>query len=110
MSFAFELLLIAFAAIVPFYMHAFHRFYGLVKVEKPEWLNIRGAFSFLHDGFSRICDPNVQLQLLRIAFGSKSRQLQSPVAISYAKRIRFLGSCALFLFVVGLAGLLASAP
>ena len=91
MSFAFEILLVAFAVIVPFYMYFFYRFYGLVQAERPEWLNVRGAFSFLHEGYSRIGDPNVQLQLLRIAFGSKSRQLQSPSALSYAKRIRLVG-------------------
>ena len=110
MSFAFELMLIAFAAIVPFYMHAFFRFYGLVKTERPEWLNICGSFSFLSDGLTRIGDPNVQIQLLRVAFGPKARQLQSSLAISYAMRLRLLGCSAFGLFIVGLAGLLASAP
>ena len=110
MSLASQLALVFFACIVPFYLYAFFRFYGLVKTERPDWLDIRGSFSFLYDGLSRIGDPNVQIELLRIAFGSRTRQLQSPMAVSYAKRIRLLGCSGLVLFIVGLAGLLASAP
>jgi hypothetical protein len=112
MSSASQLVLLAFAVVVPFYLHAFVRFYRLVNAERPEWLNIRGAFSFLYGGdpLPRIGDPNIQVELIRIAFGSRMRELHSPEAASCARRIRVLGCVAVVLFVTGIAGLLASAP
>lgn len=111
MSRAFQLALLAFAIIVPFYWHAFHRFYGLVEAERPEWLNIRGAFSSLFDDGMRprIRDPNVTIELLGVAFGSRARELRSPKAALYARRIRWLGCWGLGLFIIGTTGLLATA-
>jgi hypothetical protein len=108
MSPAFQVALLAFAVVVPFYLHAFLRFYRLVKSERPDWLNIRGAFSFLYGG--PLPNPNIQIEVIRIAFGSRWRELHSPGAPSYANRIRLLGCLGLFLFVVGITGLLAVAP
>ena len=110
MSLVFQLAFIAFAGIAPFYLYAFFRFYALVKAEKPEWLSVRGSVSFLYNGLPRLCDPNVQIELQRIAFGPRARQLQSPMAASYANRIRLLGCSAFVLFIVAATGLLASAP
>jgi hypothetical protein len=108
MFIASQIALIAFACIVPFYMYAFKRFYDIVNTEKPEWLNIRGSLSFL--AISHSGDPNVQFELLCIAFGSKPAELQAPMALIYASRIRILLSVGLPLFVIGIAGMLASAP
>jgi hypothetical protein len=112
MSMAPQIALLAFAGVLPFYLHAFLGFYRLVKAEKPEWLSIRGAFRFLYgdDPLPRIGDPNVQVELLRIAFGSRARELRPPQALSYARRIRTLGIVGLLLFVVGVTGLLTGAP
>ena len=110
MSLVFQLALLVFACIVPFYLYAFIRFHGIVKIEKPEWLQFRGSLSFLYDGLPRVGDPNVRVELLRIAFGSRANQLQSPMAVAYANRIRLLGSIGIVLFVVGLVGLLTGAP
>ena len=109
MSLVFQLALIAFFCVVPLYLYAFFRFYGIVKAEKPEWLQVRGSMSFIYDGLPRAGDPNVQVELLRIAFGSRVRQLESPLAASYAGRIRLLGCLGIILFVGGAAGNLASA-
>jgi hypothetical protein len=111
MLLAFQLALLAFAVILPIYWHAFYRFYGLVKAEKPEWLNIRGAFSFLYDDgtLPRVGDPNITIELLRVAFGARVRQMHSPKAAAYARRIRLLTCGGLGLFITGITGLLASA-
>ena len=105
-----QLLLLAFAFIVPFYLYAFFRFWGIVKAERPEWLHVRSSVRFIYEGTARIGDPNVQMALLRVAFGARSRDLRSPMAASYASRIRVLGTSGIILFLAGLAWLLASAP
>jgi hypothetical protein len=112
MSSASQLVLLAFAVVVSFYLHAFVRFYRLAKAERPEWLNIRGAFTFLFGGdpLPGLGDPNIQAEIIRIAFGSRVRELHSPAAAAYARRIRVLGCVAVALFVAGITGLLASAP
>ncbi|KAF1685073.1 hypothetical protein B1992_13190 [Pseudoxanthomonas broegbernensis] len=110
MSLVFPISILAFACVTAFYLYAFFRFYGIVKSERPDWLQVRGSLSFFYDGLSRAGDPNVQMELLRIAFGSRAGQLRTPMAASYAKRIRYLLPVGLVLFVVGLVGALASAP
>jgi hypothetical protein len=112
MSTAPQIALLAFAGVIPFYLHAFLGLYRLVKAERPEWLHVRGAFSFLYgnDPLPRIGDPNVQVELLRIAFGSRARELRTPQALSYARRVRTLGIVGLVLFVAGVTGLLIGAP
>jgi hypothetical protein len=99
-----------FACIVPFYLYAFLRFYSIVKLEKPEWVAVRGSLSSLYDAFSRHGDPNVTLAVIGIAFGERASQLQSPKAATYARRIRVLLPTSLILFAVGLLGVLTSAP
>jgi hypothetical protein len=110
MSLPFQLSFLAFACIVPIYLYAFVRLYSIVKSEKPEWLQIRGSLSFMYDGLPRLGDPNVQVELLRIAFGSRAKQLHAPMAASYVQRIRVLGSIGLVLFLIGLVGTVAGAP
>ena len=110
MSLVFLISIMAFACVTAFYLYAFFRFYGIVKSERPDWLQVRGSLSFFYDGLSRAGDPNVQMELLRIAFGSRASQLRTPMAASYAKRIRYSLPVGLVLFVVGLVGALASAP
>jgi hypothetical protein len=110
MSLVLPISILAFACVTAFYLYAFFRFYGIVKSERPDWLRVRGSLSFFYDGLSRAGDPNVQMELLRIAFGSRASQLRAPMAASYAKRIRYLLPVGLVLFVVGLVGALAGAP
>ena len=110
MSLVLGIAFLAFACTVPFYLHAFFRLYGIVKAEKPEWVQVRGSLSFFYDGMSRAGDPNVQIEILRVAFGSRARQLQTPMAASYAKRIRVLLPIGLALFALVLAGALVGAP
>ena len=108
MSLGPQLLLLAFACIVPFYLYAFFRFFGIVRRERPEWLNVRSSVRYVYEGVLRIGDPNVQVELLKLAFGARWRELRSPMAASYAKRIRLLGCTGVALFIPGLIWLLAS--
>ena len=110
MSLVFPISILVFAFVTALYLHAFFRFYGIVKSERPDWLQVRGSLSLFCDGLSRAGDPNVQMELLRVAFGPRASQLRTPMAASYAKRIRYLLPLGLVLFIVGLVGLLASAP
>lgn len=73
-------------------------------------MEVHGSLSFLIDGLPRISDPNVQVELMKIIFGSRAKELQSPLAMVYAKRIRFLLPMGLVLFAVGVAGGTVSAP
>jgi hypothetical protein len=110
MSLIFQLALLAFAVLAPFYLYAFFRFHSLVKTEKPEWLTVGGSLSNLCNGLPALCNPNVQLELHRIAFGPRASQLQSPMATSYADRIRLLGCSVLAFFIIGAVGFIANAP
>ncbi len=92
------------------HMYGFFRLYGIVKAERPDWLQLRGSLSFLYDSLPRFSDPNVQVEILRIAFGSRTHQLQDPAGMRYALFVRLFLPIALVLFVVGLAGTLAGAP
>ena len=110
MSLAVQLVFLAFVCIIPVYLYAFVRLYKIVETEKPEWIDVRGSLSFLYDGLSRLGDPNVQFELLRIAFGPRAGHLASPMAATYAKRIRWLLPVGLVFFIVGLAGAIVGAP
>ena len=110
MSQALGVAFLVFACTVPVYLHAFYRLYGIVKAEKPEWIQVRGSLSFFYDGLSRAGDPNVQVEILRIAFGPRARELQAPMAASYVKRIRILLPIGLVLFALVLAGAIVGAP
>jgi hypothetical protein len=110
MSIASQLSFIAFTCITPFYLYAALRFYGIVKAEKPEWLQVRGSLSFFYDGLPRVGDPNVQVELLRVIFGPRSHQLQAPMAATYVTWIRILLPVCLALFAVGLVGATLGAP
>ena len=110
MLLASQLSFLAFTCLTPFYLHAVLRFYGIVKAEKPEWLQVRGSLSFFYEGLPRIGDPNVQVELMRVIFGPRSHQLQTPMAAAYVKRVRFLLPFCLVLFAVGLAGAVLGAP
>jgi hypothetical protein len=110
MSLITPICMLAFAFVAAIHMHAFLRLYGIVKSERPDWLQVRGTLSFLYDGLSPACDPTVQIELLRIALGPRASQLRAPMAASYARRIRFSTPVALALFAIGLVGVFASAP
>jgi len=109
MSLVAIIALLAFAGVTALYLHAFFRFYGIVQLERPEWLQVRSSLGSISGGHSRAGDPNVQLELLRIAYGSRASQLHAPMATRYARRICLLLPTGLVLFIVGLGGLLASA-
>lgn len=109
MALLFQLAFLAFAVMVPFYMHAFLRFYVIVREEKPEWVKRRGSLSFLYDGLPRAFDPNVAIEVIRIAYSSRADQLQSQPATSYARRIRIVLPVGTGLFIFVLIGALSSA-
>ena len=87
-------IVISFAAASAFlatliYLHALFKLYGVIASEKPEWVNRRGALSFFYSAFPPVADPNVWLSVVRRAFSPSIRELQSPLALVYAKRIRW---------------------
>ena len=110
MLLASQLSFLAFTCLTPFYLYSVLRFFGILKAEKPEWLEVRGSLSFFYDGVPRIGDPNVQVKLLRVVFGRRWRQLKAPMAGTYIKRVRILLPVCLVLFAVGLAGAMLGAP
>ena len=71
------------------YLHALFKLHAVVAAERPEWVDRRGALSFFYDAFPAAADPNIGLAVVRIALGGRFRELQSPLATTYAKRIRW---------------------
>ena len=99
-----------FACGVLVYLHALFKFHSILQAEKPDWIDRRGSLSFFYDGMPRIADPNVGLAVISTAFSSRIYQLQAPMAVSYAKRIRVLLLANLVVFVGLLAGVSGVAP
>ena len=110
MSLYFQLAFLAFVCVVPVYMYAFVRFYGIIRLEQLDWVKRRGSLSFFYDALPRAFDPNVTLEVIRVAYSSRVGQLHSPLAVAYAKRIRVLLPLGIVLFLVALIGAAASAP
>ncbi|MBJ6979252.1 hypothetical protein [Luteimonas sp. MC1895] len=86
-------LVISIAAVIAFlctfvYLHAMFRLHGVIAAEKPEWVNVRGALDFFYTGFPRVANPNVGAEVVKIALGSRARQLNAPVAARFVRRIR----------------------
>jgi hypothetical protein len=109
-----QILAIVFVAIAalltPFYFHALYRFYNILRSERPDLADKRGALSFFYSGMPRIADPNVSTVVIRAAFGPVARQLRAPNAMRYARRIRFCLSLGVPLYVAALVILLAGGP
>ncbi|GAB2615446.1 hypothetical protein [Novilysobacter erysipheiresistens] len=106
--FAVAFLLGFFATAI--YLYSLYRFYALVKLERPDWVERKGSLSFFYTGMPRIADPNVGMAVLGLVFSSRIDQLQSLTAVSYARRIRVLLPMGLALFAVALAAAFIGAP
>jgi hypothetical protein len=102
--------ILIFACLTPIYMYSFFRLYKIVQKERPDWISVRGSLSFFYDGLSRSGDPNVQVEILKIAFGDRAAQLDDPRAKSCARRIKVLLPICLVLFAIGAGGIIANAP
>ena len=71
------------------YLHALFRLHGIIAAERPEWVDVRGALDFFYTGFPRAANPNVGAEVVKVAFSSRARQLTSPAAAGYVRRVRF---------------------
>ena len=91
---------LSLAALIGLYLYTFYKFHQLVLVERPEWVDRRGSLSFLYQGLPRVGDPNVQVAVLRTVFSSRVRELRSPQAVIYARRLRLLLLVVPLLFVL----------
>jgi hypothetical protein len=104
------LLILVGALITPFYFHALWRFQKILLAERPELADRRGSLSFFYKGMPRLADPNVSALVVRTAFGPVPRQLRSPDAVRYARRIRLSLLIGMPAYLVAFAILLAGAP
>ena len=102
-----QIAVLVMIGIGPLYLYSFWRLYAIIKAEKPEWLQRKGSLSFMYEGMPRAFDPNVSSEVIRIAFGSRAQELQSPSASIYAKRIRLLLLSGIVLFMAVIAWALA---
>jgi hypothetical protein len=110
MQSAIAIAVLAAALLTGIYLHALVKLYGILKKERPDWVERKGSLSFFYSGLPRIGDPNVGAAVVGTAFSSRIRQLHSPRALSYAKRIRIClpVSLALYLFAM-VAGYVSAA-
>jgi hypothetical protein len=83
--------LLAFIALLSalVYAHANFRLHYVIAAERPEWVNAPIPFERFYTSIPRIAIPYVQFQVLKVALSSRARQLTSPVAAIYVRRIRF---------------------
>ena len=76
--------------LVVLYLYTFYKFHQVVQAERPEWVDRKGSLSFFYQSFPRVSDPNVTVAVLRTVLSARVRELCSPVASIYARRIRLL--------------------
>ena len=101
---------LSLAGLIGLYLYTFYRFHKLVLAERPEWVDRRGSLSFFYQGLPRVGDPNVQVAVLRTVLSSRVRQMRSPQAAMYARRLRLLLLVIPCLFVLILVAGSAGAP
>ena len=75
---------------IPVYLHALAKLHRLIEVAEPSWLASHRAGSIFYKGMPSVVDPNVNCAVVRVAFGSRWRDLSSTMAINYVWRIRVL--------------------
>ncbi len=101
---------VVFSCIVLLHIYSAVRFFRIVEKEKPEWLEAQSSLSIFCTGLPRYGDPNVQVKLIKIIYSSRIEELSSPMAFTYAKRVRVLLPVGVLLFVMYLLVVLITAP
>jgi len=91
---------ISLSGLIGLYLYTFYKFHQLVLAERPEWVDRKGSLSFFYQGLPRVGDPNVQVAVLRTVLSSRVRELHSPQAATYARRLRWLLILIPLLFVL----------
>ena len=81
---------ISLFGLIAVYLFTFFKFHKLVQAERPDWVNRQGSLSFFYKGLPRASDPNVTVAVLRTVLSSRVRELRSPLAVQYARRLRVL--------------------
>ena len=81
---------LALVGLTGLYLHTFYKFHQIVLAERPEWVDRKGSLSFFYQGLPRVSDPNVTVAVLRTVLSSRVRELRSPHAAMYARRLRQL--------------------
>ena len=71
------------------YLHALYRLHDVIASERPDWVSRRGTLSFFYSAFPPVFDPHVGLAVVRRAFSASLRDLSSPLAAVYARRVRW---------------------
>lgn len=72
------------------YLHAVVNLHGIIQSKEPAWLAGHRSNSIFYSSFPEIADPNINLRIVRLAFGSHWQRLNSPNAAKYVWRIRVL--------------------
>ena len=99
MTMLFQALFLAFALIVPVYLFAVWKLHGMIRLERPDWLRGEGSLGFFYRGMPSLANPNVGVDVLRVAFSSRRLQLSAP-AMHYAQRIRVLLPLGVAIFLI----------
>ena len=94
----------------PIYLHAVVKLHALISAQEPDWVAGRRSSSIFYMGMPSVADPNVNLAVVWLAFGSRWRDLTSPMASKYVWRIRFLLPALFAVFVGVLIAVAAGAP
>lgn len=104
-----RLCVLSFACIVPVHFHAVWKLHQVIRRERPDWVRGEGSLGVFYEQMPRIANPNVGVDVLRVAFSSRRLEL-SPEANLYSRRIRVLLPLGLALFAFVLASLLIPRP
>lgn len=95
---------------MPVYLHAVVKLHGIIQSKKPSWLAGHRSKSIFYSSFPEIADPNINLRVVWLAFGSRWQRLNSPNAAKYVWRIRVLLSALTAVFFGVLTAISVTAP
>jgi hypothetical protein len=94
----------------PVYLHAVVKLHGIIQSQEPSWLAGHRSNSIFYSGFPEVADPNINLRVVWLAFGTRWQRLDSPSATKYVRRIQVLLPTLTAVFVGVLIATVVTAP
>ena len=94
---------------IPIYIFSIDQFYKLINEIKPKWLIQKGSLSFFYQGMPPICNPNISLAVVVLAFNGKWKSINNDEVQKYANRVRVLLPTLLILLLSLVSGSILNA-
>ena len=110
MDFFYQLAGILLLVGTPVYLHAVVKLHNIIQSHEPSWLTGHRSNSIFYSVFPQVADPNINLRVVGLAFGTRWQHLDSQNAKKYVRRIQILLPTLIAVFVGVLIAIAATAP